>query len=246
MKTHRFWICNAIAIIFVSALLAPPRVAAAEAELAKTGGDSWLLEEPLAQSRDPHFFDWWNNRFDIEAGINAVNESNNFKSQSYNFGLMYGLTNAVALRAVYRQIQVSGSASSDVVGQTPYAQAAQSAHSELMLGVVIPLLAGRSFTRFSPWMGDLDHVLSFIAGGHYSFYPTLGHPFGGPAPDPLAGQFPITYRYAGEAGLQLKVGLPHALSAFVEFEYEIPLSARNPDLPSWTTLGGGLAWSFGE
>ena len=224
----------------------PDRALSAIVKSAESSGDAWLFEEPLAQSRDPHFFDWWKSRFDIEAGASSISEANNFRSYSCNLGVMYGLTNEIALRAMFRQVQVSGSASTAVVGQTPFAQGAQSARSELMLGVVVPLLAGRSFTRLSPWLGDLNHVLSFVTGAHYSFYPTLAHPLGGPRPEPLPGQLPITYHYAGELGMQLKISLPRSLSLFIEFEYLLPLANRNPDLPSWNTLGGGLAWSFGE
>ena len=82
-------------------------------------------------------------RWDIEIGASNVNEANNFRSQSYSLGVDVGVSDAFTLRMMYRQVDVSGTGSSDVVGETPYAQAAQSAHSELVLDFMYPLF-GRS------------------------------------------------------------------------------------------------------
>ena len=131
----------------------------------------------------------------------------------------------------------------DLLSQTPFSQAAQASRTELAAGILFPLLAGRSFTRLSPWIADVDHVLSAVLNIHYSFYPSWSHLTGGPAPDPLPGQRVINYRFAGEIGLQFKVGLPHALSVLAEWTYLRP-AARDPDLPSWTSLTGGLSWAF--
>lgn len=206
---------------------------------------AFLLEEPMSQSTRSHAFDWIAGGLEVEAAYGSVNEANNYLSWLYHFGVSYPVGKSILLRGAVRSVSVAGTASSENLARTPYMQAAQPERKEIMLGVGYPLLAGRSFSRLSPWLSDLDHVLFLQGGLRYAFFPTNESFLNTETPRPLPGQRVVAYTFAGEVGLRFKVGLPRSLGVFMEWTAATALKGRDADIPYWSIFMGGLTWNFG-
>jgi hypothetical protein len=205
---------------------------------------AFLFEEPISESSHSHKFDWVSQGLEFEVAYAPLFEKNNFSSYMYHFGLNRAVTGSIIGRFALRTVHVASTNSTNMLALTPFSQAAQGERTELMLGLGFPLLAGRSFSRLSPILTDLDHVFQAQAAIHYTRYPVAKDLMANDPPSPLPGQRVLAYTFAAELGLRFKIGLPRALSLFTEFDIDLPITNSDPDLPYWAVVLLGMSWNF--
>lgn len=199
-----------------------------------------LAEEVMVQSGDrPHIWDWRHDFLTIEAGYTSLQELNSFHSSSYNFGLSRPISGPWILRLGVRKVSTTGTPSSELLGMTPFSQAAQPSRLEFIGGIGFALMDGRGATPFSPYITDVGYALYAIADVQYNYFSSRD-------PEPISGMRAIYYDYVAEAGLRYQIFLPQSLGLGLEWTYSVPLRNANGDLNSWQRISGILSWSFGR
>lgn len=202
-----------------------------------------LLNEVIAQSQSPHAFDWRSERVSLEMSKVIINERNNFLSGGFAVGARKTFEGRYLGIVGFRSIKTEATASSEMLAKTPFTQAAQPSRLELFAVAGLPILAGRSFSIFSDWLPDFEHVLYIKLGGHYNFFNDALKIKSQPS-DILPGQRNIVYHEVLNAGLRLQMSLFHSASVFLDYDYYYPGAHYDRDLPEWLSLGGGFSWSF--
>lgn len=202
-----------------------------------------LIDEVISETKDVRAYDWRRDQLGLEYSRFTVNEKNNFESQGYSVGLRTSLSPRLMGVLGFRFIEVKPTNSSEMIALTPYQQAAQTNRKEIYMMGYYPLIAGRSFTLLSPWIADWEHTVYIKMGIHYNL---LGRDlnFSSTEPQPLPGQRAITYKWVGDIGFRLQFSLPYSFSLFFDVDNFFPLKNRDGDLPQWSNMGGGIAWSF--
>lgn len=201
-----------------------------------------LLEEVISQVENPHVFDWRKASFQLELGLGYPVETNNFESRAYELALGIPLNGGMIFRTGLRRVKVSETYSSRLIGRTPFLQEAGISRYDLIAGLDYSILEGRSITRFSKWIPDLQHVLFLKAAGYYS------HPNASDMiklkdkPQAYPGQDVFRSAVNLELGLKWQLYLPQAFGFYLEASQHYPLS-RGDHLHSWLYFAGGLTWS---
>jgi hypothetical protein len=223
------------ASVTMSVLLSASVAMARESKLVSTSG--FLVEEVLAETRDPHRFDWRSPWLQVEGGYATTIEANSFESSGFNLGLAKAVGSGLLARLAWRHIETRATASTSLLAQTPFSQAGQPSHEEFLAGLGYPILEGRSQTPLSPHTTDIGHALFALGGLQYNL-------FAGDSDLP-PGLRAIKYSWIGEAGVRFQIYLPRSLGGSVEWTYSMPLIGMDADLPGWQRVGGTLSWSFG-
>jgi len=201
-----------------------------------------LVQEALSEVKNPHAFDWRKSSYELELGYDYADEKNNFENDGAHLGLAFPTSSGFLTRLALRRMLVYGSESSNKVGRTPFRQPAGVSRYELMVGGGMSLVEGRAITRLSPWLPDLEHVLHFTFGVHYSHPNKTWIPRRDDPPDTLPGQRPVNSRWVLEAGLKYQLYLPSAFGLFYEISRHFPLQPAAGQR-SWTVFSGGLTWA---
>jgi hypothetical protein len=199
-----------------------------------------LVEEVLSQSKpDPHHYDWRADSLTVNFGYGNVTEYNSFKSSYFQLGMTTAISDNWIFLTDLRRVMVQGTDSSEKFGQTPFSQSAQPSRYELMAGLGVAILDGRSQTLLSPRITDLQHALYAIAGAQYNYFPSKPE-------EPLAGMQPAYYDWTAQAGLRWNIYLPHSFGVAFEWDYCFPLTMSQQDLGSWQRFAGLVTWSFAQ
>jgi hypothetical protein len=229
-----------LSLIFLSHM-----AAAAEVVSLHSLSSGSLIDEVLSQSEDKNAFDWRRKSFSLELGYDYAYESNVFDNHGMHIGADIPVSGGMTWRFGLRRYVVFASEAGDNLAKTPFRQAAQPSRYELYSGISYSLLEGRSFTRLSPWIGDLDHAFFGLLGVHYTHPSKTWLPKGDTDVDPLPGQLPSYSKFNIDAGLRWEVFLPQTFSVFFEFNKTYG-TGGHPNLKTWWSFSGGVACAFGS
>ena len=199
-----------------------------------------LVEEVLSTSHsESHVFDWRHYSYQIAFGYSSIQESNTFKSHSWNFEVTTPYNDVWILRGALRNVTTSETDSSQLLSQTPFSQAAQPSRYEAVAGVGYTLLDGRSSTPFSPRLTDVGHALYVLGGLQYNYFTNKDA-------EPVPAMRAVYYNFVAETGLRLQIFLPKNLGVGLDWTYSFPLRKPDTDLNNWQRFSGNISWSFGD
>lgn len=201
-----------------------------------------LVDEVMSQSSGPHVFDWRKSAAEIELGYVYVDEANNFESWGAELIGSIPSDAGVTFRFGLRRFWLESTESAELIEKTPFRQKAQPTRYEIMGGLGVSLLEGRSFSRLSPWMGDLEHVLQGLVGLHYNHPNDKWIPARSDKPDARPGQEISYAKLVAEIGLRWQVYFPSSLGLFLGVDRQIPLGAAPPRVMNYSL---GLVWAIG-
>lgn len=200
-----------------------------------------LIEEVISKTDHPRKYDWPNRSFEMNLGYAQVDEANNFETSGLQLEGILPLGEGLLLRAGVRYFSTSTTAAGRMLQQTPYSQAVQPTRLELLAGAAYPLMEGRSATRLSPTVTDLEHAFFVLAGVHRNVFSIPGQD-----ETPLTpGMRAVKSPWVGEAGFRMQIYMPRSLGVYFEWQYNHAITGVDEDLSHWQTFAGGLSWGFG-
>jgi hypothetical protein len=205
-----------------------------------------LWDEVMSTSENPRAYDWRRARWELEYGLDDIDERTVFRSEGFHLGIGVPMSNGVSIRAGFRRILVKGSRAGDLIEKTPYRQPAQPNRYELYGLVGYSIAEGRAFTRLSPLIGDCEHALSVEIGGHYTHPSPNALPQKDPVNSRVSGQLPVSSTWVAHLGVKYVLYIPNGLGLFISPGYEKPLAALEGPLDHWYTLSVGAVISFSD
>ena len=145
---------------------------AAWADMAEVIPNSGLFNDVISRSQKPHAFDWRKSSSELNLGYGYTDEANNFNNEAYDLGIGFPLGSWI-FQLDLRRINVYPTYSSNLLGRTPFTQEATVTRYEMGGTFMFSLFEGRSISRLSPAVTDLDHAFFLTAG------PGAGDPLAG-------------------------------------------------------------------
>jgi hypothetical protein len=203
------------------------------------------VDEVMSQATGPHVYDWRDATAEVEVGQDYDDEQNNYDTNGWHLGGTVPTDGGFEFRFLVRRIYVHASRAGELIGRTPFRQAAQPTRYEYALGGGWALLEGRSMVRFSPFVSDLEHVMLATFGLHYTDPNSGTLPKRGDDTGLLPGQKKAYSTWNLELGLRWKIFLPTGFGVFFEMQKMIPRSADANGVTSWQHFTAGGLWSFG-
>lgn len=205
-----------------------------------------VLDQVIMESQAPKIFDWRNSGYELELGIDDVNERNVIPSDGWHAGAGFSLGGGFMFRTGLRRINVHSDTAGRMVEKTPFRQTAQPTRWEVYGLFGYSLLEGRSSSRLSPILSDVESVFGLEAGVHYvhpssTFIPTKK---GDRAR--VAGQRVGVSSWVIDLGIRYQIYLPSGLGVFFSTNYQIPRSYMGPALGHWTGVSVGGVVAFGD
>ena len=217
-------------------------LAAALAADILTGGV--LVDEVMSQSTSPHAYDWRKAAVEAEAGVDYVDEANNFDGNGWHLGAQMPFNNGMMARLLLRRMYVHPTRAGSLLEKTPYRQSAQVTRYEVAAGGGWALLEGRSMTRLSPWLSDVEHALYLIGTFHYNEPNAATIPKTGDDTSRLPGQKKAIFNYVLELGIRMQIMVPSTLGFFLEMDRQLPIRGSAEGLSRWQHFATGALWSF--
>ena len=215
---------------------------AAWGDMADVMPSSGLFSDVISRSQKPHVYDWRKASSELDLGYGYTDEANNFDNEAYDIGLGFPLGSGI-FRLDLRRINVYPTRSSNLLGRTPFTQEATVTRYEAGGTFMWSVFEGRSISRLSPAVTDLDHAFFLTAGLFYSHPNKSLMIKKSDTPAPLLGQQQVTPTLVSEIGMRWHLYLPQAFGLF--FAYTKQFANKGHDLNSWISVSGGLLWSFG-
>ncbi|MGE0173758.1 MAG: hypothetical protein AB7T49_13255 [Oligoflexales bacterium] len=219
-----------------------PCLCMAEESKKDTFSSGTLVDEVVAQSEDKHLYDWRNYETEYEFSYGYMDESNNFENEVYQLGLGMPSVSGSYMRMGLRRVNVYPTPSSNLLGRTPFTQAAGRTRYEVYARYDMSILEGRSFTRLSPWISDLGHAMFFTAGLHYRHANKGWVPKKGDPPDRLPGQKAVDGLFGVELGFRWQIFLPEQFGIVFDAAH-VRRTFASVDLSYWTYFSGGITWA---
>lgn len=205
-----------------------------------------IIDQVLMESQTPKIYDWRNSQYQLDLGIENVNEGNVFPSKGWRLGAGFSLGGGVMLRTGLKRIEVASSPPGKMLEKTPFRQYGQPNRWELYGIGSYSLLEGRTSSRLSPWISDTESVFSAEAGLHYVY----------PSQRWLSKRKDEKKRLEGQTlgysllvlnlGLRYQVFLPSGVGIYFEGMYQLPLKKIDASLGSWNSFSVGTVFSFGK
>lgn len=203
------------------------------------------INEVMSQSASPHTYDWREATFELEFGADYADEANNYDTDGWHLGASLPTAGGFVVRFLIRRIYVHATHSGELIGRTPFRQAAQPTRYEYALGGGWALLEGRSMSRLSPLISDLEHVLLATFGVHYTDPNSGTIPKRGDDTGLLPGQSKSYSNLNLELGLRWNLYIPAGFGVFFEMQKNWPRSTGANGIKTWQTFTAGGLWSFG-
>lgn len=205
-----------------------------------------VLDQVIMESQAPKIYDWRNSNYELELGIDGVNERNVIPSDGWHAGVGFSLGGGFLFRTGLRRISVHSDTAGRMIAKTPFRQIAQPTRWEVYGQFGYSLLEGKSSSRLSPIISDVESVFSLEAGVHYvhpssKFIPTKK---GDRAR--VAGQTIGVSAWVIDLGLRYQIYLPSGFGLFFLTNYQIPRSYMGPALGHWTGTSIGGVVAFGD
>lgn len=204
------------------------------------------INEVMSQSTSPHAYDWREAAFELEIGADYADEANNYDTNGWHIGASVPTGGGFVFRLLIRRMYVHASHAGELIGRTPFRQAAQPTRYEYALGGGWALLEGRSMSRLSPLISDLEHVMLATFGLHYTDPNSGTIPKMGDDTGLLPGQSKEYSNWNLELGLRWNIYLPRGAGIFFEMQKNWPRTVSENGVASWQTFTAGGLWSFGD
>jgi hypothetical protein len=238
-------LCCQLWVWHPSHLLAQDSDPSVQDHIAEPMAPSSLVEEVVSRIDSPHVFDWRRKSGELGLGIGSIDEANNFETRVYELSYAMPISGGWIGKAAIRRAIVRGTSSSNQIARTPFRQAAQSSRYELAAAGYWSIIEGRSMSRLSPWLSDLEHVFMVGGGVHYSL-PNQGWiPKLDEEPEPMPGQETTKISLVLELGLRLHFYLPSGFGLALEAAEHRAMNGDSA-LTRWNYYTAALLWTWGS
>lgn len=205
-----------------------------------------LLDQAIMESQAAKIYDWRNSAWELEAGIDEVDERNVFPASGWHVGAGFSLGGGIMIRSGVRRMEVSGSSAGHMLEKTPFRQFSQPSRWEFYGAGSYSLLEGRTSSRLSQWISDTESVLSVDGGIHYVFPSQKWPPKRKQEKKRLEGQTIGYSLLVLDLGLRYQFFVPSGVGFFLEGLVQIPMKEIDPSLGRWNSFSMGMVYSFGD
>lgn len=218
-----------------------------------TLGKEWVLfdegsiiDQVIMQSESAKVYDWRNAAWEIEFGVDDVNERNVFPSRGWHLGLGFPVGGGFVARGGVRRIQVSTSNAGEMIEKTPFRQVGQPTRWELYGLASYSLIEGRGSSRLSPWLSDVENIFSLELGAHFVHPSKKYIPTKKGERVRVPGQTIGVSVWVADVGFRYQFFLPRGIGFFVASNWQIPFTHIAGPLGHWSSFSAGTVVSFGN
>ena len=208
--------------------------------------EGYLLDQVIMQSDAPKIFDWRNADYELELGLDDVDERNVFPSEGAHLGVGFSLGSGMQFRTGLRRIIVRSSSAGGMIEKTPYRQPGQPTRWEIYGLFGFSLLEGRTSSRFSPFLTDFESVFSVEAGLHYAHPSAHFIPTKDGVRQRVDGQTVGVSVWAVEVGFRYEIFLPRGFGIFLTSERQFPVGHIDGQLGHWSAFSIGTVIAVGD
>jgi hypothetical protein len=205
-----------------------------------------VLDQVIMESEAPKVFDWQNSQWELELGLDNVNERNVFPSSGWHAGAGFALGGGFMMRTGLRRVMVSSSSAGSMLEKTPFRQVGQPTRWEVYGLASYSLLEGRTSSRLSPYLSDAESVFSVEAGAHYVHPSRNLMPTKNGERSRVPGQKIGVSSWVLDLGVRYEFYVPSGVGLFLSMAYQIPRSYIGPALGHWTVISLGTVYAFGD
>ena len=205
-----------------------------------------VLDQVIMSSDAPKVYDWRNADYELELGLDDVDEQNVFPSRGFHLGAGFSLGGGWQFRTGLRRIEVRSSGAGRMIEKTPFRQPGQPTRWEMYGAIGLSLLEGRTSSRFSPLFTDFESVLSAELGAHYAHPSSHYLPTKKGERDREDGQSVGVSCWVIDLGLRYEVFLPRGFGLFMTSAMQFPVSHIDGPLAQWTAFSVGTVVAIGD
>lgn len=205
-----------------------------------------VLDQVIMQSQAPKIYDWRNSSYELELGIDDVNERNVLPSDGWHAGAGFSFGSGFMFRTGLRRVNVHSSTAGRLIEKTPFRQMGQPTRWEIYGLVGYSLLEGRTSSLLSPLISDVESVFSLEVGAHYVHPSSRLIPTKKGERSRVAGQKIGVSSWVIDLGVRYQFYLPSGVGVFLASSYQVPFSYLGPALGHWTAFTVGGVVAFGD
>ena len=207
--------------------------------------DGSLIDEVISTSQSPKIYDWRNSSWELNLGVDSVDEGTVFSSRGWHIGAGFSLGGGLQIETGLRRLYIRPSKAGNDLEKTPFRQPAQPSRYELYALFGYSLMEGRISSRLSPWLSDFEHVFSVQTGLQYVHPTTTLIPTKEGERSRVSGQSVVVSSWVILAGLRYTIYLPSGLGVFFSSLADVPVSHIEGPAGQWINWNIGAVYAFG-